>query len=118
MIRNYLLTALRNLWRSKAFSVLNLTGLAVGMASATLILLVIHNELTFDNFHNNKATLYKVWNRDIVNGSLFCWESTPQPLGPDLVQEYPGIANMCRVDDHWTVTDARSEEHTSELQSQ
>lgn len=115
MIRNYLLTALRNLWRSKAFSVLNLTGLAVGMASATLILLVIHNEVTFDNFHKNKTTLYKVWNRDIVNGSLFCWESTPHPLGPDLIHEYPGIANMCRIDDHWTVTDAGPKKMSSHL---
>jgi len=115
MIRNYLLTALRNLWRSKAFSVLNLTGLAVGMASATLILLVIHNELTFDDFHQNKTLLYKVWNRDIVNGSLFCWETTPHPLGPDLVHEYPGIANMCRIDDHWTVTDVGDRKMSSHL---
>jgi putative ABC transport system permease protein len=115
MIRNYLLTALRNLWRSKAFSVLNLTGLAVGMASATLILLVIHNEVSFDDFHQNKAVLYKVWNREIVNGALQCWESTPHPLGPALVKEYPGIANMCRVDDHWTVTDAGAQKMSSHM---
>jgi putative ABC transport system permease protein len=115
MIRNYLLTALRNLWRSKAFSGLNLTGLAVGMASATLILLVIHNEVTFDDFHHNKATLYKVWNRDIVNGSLFCWDGTPQPLGPDLIHEYPAIARMCRVDDRWTVTDAGDKKMSSHM---
>jgi ABC-type antimicrobial peptide transport system permease subunit len=115
MIRNYLLTALRNLWRSKAFSILNLTGLAVGMASATLILLVIHNEMTFDDFQHNKANLYKVWNRDIVNGSLFCWDGTPHPLGPDLLQEYPAIANMCRIDDHWTVTDAGDRKMSSHM---
>jgi putative ABC transport system permease protein len=115
MIRNYLLTAIRNLWRSKAFSVLNLAGLAVGMASATLILLVIHNELTYDNFHKNRSTLYKVWNRQIVNGSLFCWENTPRPLGPALKQEYPGIADMCRVDDHWTVTDAGDKKMSSHM---
>ncbi|HEV2480275.1 MAG TPA: ABC transporter permease [Puia sp.] len=115
MIRNYLLTALRNLWRSKAFSALNLTGLAIGMASATLILLVIHNEVTYDDFHHNKATLYKVWNRDIVNGSLFCWDGTPHPLGPDLIHEYPAIANMCRVDDRWTVTDAGNKKMSSHV---
>jgi putative ABC transport system permease protein len=38
MLKNYLLTAIRNLWRSKAFSFINLTGLAVGMASATLLI--------------------------------------------------------------------------------
>jgi putative ABC transport system permease protein len=115
MIRSYLLTALRNLWRSKAFSGLNLAGLAVGMASATLILLVIHNEVTFDDFHHNKATLYKVWNRDIVNGSLFCWDGTPHPLGPDLVHEYPAIANMSRVDDRWVVTDVGNKKMSSHM---
>ena len=69
MLKNYLLTAIRNLWRSKAFSFINLTGLAVGMASATLLLLVIHNESTYDDFQQNKAVLYKVWNRDIWNTS-------------------------------------------------
>ena len=115
MIRNYLLTALRNLWRSKAFSVLNLTGLAVGMASATLILLVIHNEMTYDNFHKNRPLLYEVWNKEIVNGSLFCWDNTPHPLGPALKQEYPGIAAMCRVDNHWTVTDAGDKKMSSHV---
>ncbi len=115
MIRNYLLTALRNLWRSKAFSILNLTGLAIGMASATLILLVIHNEMTYDNFHANKTVLYKVWNKAIVNGALFCWDNTPRPLGPALKQEYPGIAGMCRIDDHWTVTDAGDKKMSSHM---
>lgn len=115
MIRNYLLTALRNLWRSKAFSGLNLTGLAVGMASATLILLVIRNEVTFDDFHHNKATLYQVWNRDIVNGSLLCWDGTPHPLGPDLVHEYPAIDKMSRVDDRWIVTVAGNRKMSSHM---
>jgi putative ABC transport system permease protein len=115
MIRNYLLTAIRNLWRSKVFSGLNLTGLAVGMASATLILLVIHNEWTFDDFHQNKAVLYKVWNRETVNGSLFCWDNTPRVMGPVLKQDYAGIANVCRDDDHWTVTDAGDKKMSSHM---
>ncbi len=115
MIKNYLLTAIRNLWRSKGFSLLNLTGLAVGMASATLILLVIHNESTYDSFHKNKATLYKVWNRDIVSGELSCYDGTPMPLGPALVQEYSGIANAARVDDRWAVTDVGEKKMSSHM---
>jgi ABC-type antimicrobial peptide transport system permease subunit len=115
MLKNYLLTAIRNLWRSKAFSFINLTGLAVGMASATLILLVIHNESTFDNFHQHKPVLYKVWNRDIVNGSLYCWDNTPRVMGPVLLHDYPGIANVCRDDDHWTVTDAGDKKMSSHM---
>jgi putative ABC transport system permease protein len=113
MLKNYLLTAIRNLWRSKAFSFINLTGLAVGMASATLLLLVIHNESTYDDFQQNKAVLYKVWNRDIVNGALTCWDYTPNALGPALVHEYPGITNMTRVDDRWSVTIAGDKKMSS-----
>lgn len=115
MLKNYLLTAIRNLWRSKAFSFINLTGLAVGMASATLIILVIHNESTYDNFHKNKDLLYKAWNRDIVNGALTCWDYTPNGLGPALVHEYPGIANMTRVDDRWSVTIAGDKKMSSHV---
>ncbi len=115
MLKNYLLTAIRNLWRSKAFSFINLTGLAVGMASATLLLLVIHNESTYDDFQQNKAVLYKVWNRDIVNGALTCWDFTPNGLGPALVHEYPGITNMTRVDDRWSVTIAGDKKMSSHV---
>ncbi len=115
MLKNYLLTAIRNLWRSKAFSFINLTGLAVGMASATLLLLVIHNESTYDDFQKNKAVLYKVWNRDIVNGDLTCWDYTPRGLGPALVHEYAGITNMTRVDDRWSVTQAGDKKMSSHV---
>jgi putative ABC transport system permease protein len=115
MLKNYLLTAIRNLWRSKAFSFINLTGLAVGMASATLLLLVIHNESTYDDFQQNKAVLYKVWNRDIVNGALTCQDFTPKGLGPALVHEYPGITNMTRVDDRWSVTIAGDKKMSSHV---
>ena len=120
MFRNYLRIAFRNLWRSKGFSALNLTGLAIGMASATLILLWIHNEWSFDKFHRNNATLYKVWNRGIVNGSLECWDNTARPLGPVLRQEYPAITNMTRVDNRWVVTqsgDVKMSSHVNVVDS-
>ena len=56
MLRNYLNIAIRNLWRTKGFSFINITGLAVGMASAILIFLWIYNELSYDQFHKNKDT--------------------------------------------------------------
>src|SRR6202040_4228810 len=76
---------------------------------------VIHNESTYDSFHKNKATLYKVWNRDIVSGELSCYDGTPMPLGPALLQEYPGIANTTRVDDRWAVTDVGEKKMSSHM---
>ncbi len=54
MIRNYFVIAWRNLQKNKAFSFLNISGLAIGMASAILILLWVQNEISYDQFHKNK----------------------------------------------------------------
>jgi ABC-type antimicrobial peptide transport system permease subunit len=115
MLKNYWTIAIRNLLRSKGFSLLNLVGLSVGMASATLILLWIHNESTYDNFHTNKNQLYQVWNRGIISGELACWNNTPKILAPALRREYPNIANVCRTDNRWFVTDVGEKKMTSHV---
>jgi putative ABC transport system permease protein len=104
MFKNYLKIAFRTLWRSKGFSLLNLTGLAVGMASAILILLWIYNESSYDSFHANKDHIYMVWNRGIVSNRLECWPTTPMILAPTLIKDYPGIASIARTEDRWFVT--------------
>src|SRR3954464_7883088 len=60
MFRNYLLTALRNLWRNKFFSFINIFGLSVGLACCMLIFLYASDELSFDRFHNNVENIYRV----------------------------------------------------------
>jgi len=104
MLRNYFKIAFRNLLRNRGFSALNIAGLAIGMASAILILLWMQNEVSYDRFHKNRAYLYEVWNRGIANNKLECWESTPNILGPTLKQDYPEIANMARTNYRWFVT--------------
>ncbi len=63
MFRSFVVIAWRNLLKNKAFSFLNITGLAIGMASAVLILLWIENEVSYDRFHQNKDYIYEAWNR-------------------------------------------------------
>ncbi len=104
MLKNYLNIALRNLWRTKGFSFINITGLAVGMASAILIFLWIHNELSYDQFHKNKDYLYQAWNRGVFDSKLQCWNSTPKILGPTLKEEYPEVAEVARGLSRWFVT--------------
>jgi putative ABC transport system permease protein len=104
MLRNYLNIAIRNLWRTKAFSFINITGLAVGMASAILIFLWIYNELSYDQFHKNKDYLYQVWNRGVFDSKLQCWNTTPKILGPTLKEEYPEVAEIARGLSRWFVT--------------
>src|SRR5580658_2912837 len=67
MLKNYFKIALRNLWRKRAFSFINVTGLAVGMACCFLIFLYVHFELSYDRFHQKADQIYR----------LNCDEKTP-----------------------------------------
>ncbi|GAB4404775.1 MAG: ABC transporter permease [Microscillaceae bacterium] len=100
MLQNYLKITLRNLWRNKSFSFINIFGLAVGLATAMLIWLWIQDELTFDNFYAKKDRLYMAWNRSLIDGKISCWDVTPSLLGPQLKKEYPEIVQTTRL--NWT----------------
>lgn len=99
MFKNFFKIAFRNLLRNKAFSFINIAGLAVGMASAMLILLWIENEVSHDRFHEKIDRLYTMNNRDKFNGELWAWNSTPKILGPTLKQDYPEVEDFARRND-------------------
>ena len=89
MIKNFFKIAFRNLQRNKGFSFINIAGLAIGMASAVLILLWIQNELSHDKFHEKIDRIYVANNRDKFNGELWAWNNTPKILGPAIKEQYP-----------------------------
>src|SRR5688572_3974434 len=60
MFKNYLKTAIRNLWRSKVFSLINILGLSVGLACCMLIFLYSKDELSYDRFHEKKDNIYRI----------------------------------------------------------
>src|SRR5215217_541378 len=97
MIRNYLKVAFRNLWKNKVLSFINISGLALGMAGAVLLLLNIRHELSVDQFHEKKNNIYKAYNKGVVDGKLQCWDVTAVPLAPALKQDYPEIKEVTRV---------------------
>jgi predicted permease len=95
MFRNYLLITLRNIRRNKIFSLINITGLAVGMAACLLILLWVRDELSFNTFHEQADDIYLVvGERTNHRGDFF--ESTPVPLAECLRNDYPEIAQVVR----------------------
>jgi ABC-type antimicrobial peptide transport system permease subunit len=98
MLKNFFKTAWRSLLRSKGFSVINISGLAVGMASAILILLWIQNELSYDQFHEKKDRIYEAWNRAEFSGELNCWNTTPKILARTLERDLPEVEAAVRVD--------------------
>lgn len=91
MFNNYLKTGLRNLLRHKGYSVLNISGLVVGMTSAFLILIWISNELGVDQFHAHADRLHQVKVNSVENAEMTTWSNAPMPLAAALEQEVPDI---------------------------
>jgi putative ABC transport system permease protein len=96
MLRNYFKIAIRNLLRNKGFSAINISGLAIGMASAMLILLWIQNQLTYDRWYPKTDRLYQVYNRDIMDGGLWAWPNTPKPLATAIKKTYAAVEDISR----------------------
>ncbi len=59
MLKNYFITAIRNLWRSKGSTLINLSGLTLGVTTSLILFLLVRNQLGFDDFHSNKERIYR-----------------------------------------------------------
>lgn len=82
MIKHYLKIAFRNLLKHKVFSLLNITGLAIGMAGSLILLLWIENQLSVDQFHEKKDVIYKVYTKILKAGEIHTYDETPASLSP------------------------------------
>ncbi len=97
MFRNYLKIAVRNLLRNRIFSVINICGLAIGMASALLILLWVQNELSMDRIYPKTDRTYLLCNRDkLFNGEMWAWDQTPKVLASVLKKDFSGVEDAVR----------------------
>ncbi len=97
MIKNFIKTALRSLQKNKAYSSLNIFGLAIGIAIASLIFLWVEDEVNYDANNVKKDRLYIVRENQKYDTYVFTHSSTPGPLGPEIKDQLPGIANICRT---------------------
>lgn len=98
MFKNYLKVAFRNLWKNKGFSFINIVGLAIGMASAVLILLWMQNEISYDDFHEKKDRIYEMWNQAEFSGAVHSWNTTPKVLAAAMQRDMPEVEHTVRVD--------------------
>jgi putative ABC transport system permease protein len=88
MIKNYLKIAWRNLVKNKVSSLINIGGLAVGMAVVMLIGLWIHDEVSFDKYHKNYNRVAQVIQNVTNNGEVQTWWQVPYPLADVLRKSY------------------------------
>jgi putative ABC transport system permease protein len=97
MLKNYLKIAVRNLLRYKAFSFINVFGLAIGIACVVLILLFVSDELSYDRFHTKADRIYRIithYNQDGNSNTIAMGE---HKLGPLLQTDFPEIKEIVRM---------------------
>lgn len=97
MIKNYIKTTLRSLLKNRSYSFLNITGLAIGIACASLIFLWVQDELTFNHNFSKRDVLYKVYENQTYEGKVSTFFATPGPMAKAIKTEIPGIKNAARM---------------------
>ncbi len=97
MKTNYLKIAWRNLVRNKVSSIINIGGLAIGLACVIFISLYISDELSYDRFFKNADRIFRVNTHELMANSEFTAGHTPPPAGAALVNNIPGIESYTRI---------------------
>ena len=99
MLKNYLTTAIRHLRKQKAFALINIAGLTIGIACSTLILLYVQYELSYDTYHDNANNIYRAVQKQTGNvwRGTDMWNATCGMLKPTLLEYFPEVLRVSRV---------------------
>lgn len=97
MVRNYFKIAFRNLWRNKAFSVLNILGLAIGIATCLVIWLFVQNELSYDRYNEKAGRMVRVVFRGTVQGEKMREANVMPPVAQVFKANFPEVQEATRL---------------------
>ncbi|HTQ65354.1 MAG TPA: ABC transporter permease [Puia sp.] len=89
--RHYLKTAIRNLWKNKAFSAINIMGLALGLACSLIIMLWINDEYNVDAFHKNGSQLYSVYEKQYRDNEVSAFYGGPGIMAEEMKRVLPDV---------------------------
>ena len=96
MFKNYIKIAVRNLLKNKVYSLINIFGLAIGLATSLLILLYVLNEWNYDTFNERSESIFRVIQTMESENNVEKEASTPFLLGPVLEAEFPDLLGISR----------------------
>ncbi|MCK4992600.1 MAG: ABC transporter permease, partial [Bacteroidales bacterium] len=96
MWKNFIKVTIRSISKNKAFNVINIAGLAIGLASAIFIILYIISETGYDRFHDRSADIYRLYLDGKVAGQEVKGAWNSPAYGPGFHEEIPEIENFCR----------------------
>ncbi|MGC4020737.1 MAG: ABC transporter permease [Cyclobacteriaceae bacterium] len=96
MLKNYLITALRNLRKNKGFSTINILGLSIGLASFMLISLYVYHELNMDGYHEKGDRIFRVVENLRTENELLLQSTSSPPMGPLMLKDFPEVQTFVR----------------------
>jgi len=97
MLKNYLLISLRNIWKQKGYSLINILGLAIGLMSCLLIVMYILYETSFDKYNDKSDRIVRLAVDGALGGNEFKMATSCAPLGPALLNDYPEVETFTRI---------------------
>ena len=97
MFKNYCKIAVRNLWRNKIFSGINILGLALGITTCLLIILFVQNELSYDRYNDKSDQIYRVVFRGIMQGGEIKEANVMPPVAQTFKNDYPEVLQATRI---------------------
>lgn len=98
MLRNYFIISFRNLLKKRIYSIINITGLSIGITCSILIFLWVSDELAFDTFHPKSDRLYQLMHQAVFDERINTWNSIPLPTYEALKNAHSHIANSAVAD--------------------
>ncbi|MFP4470946.1 MAG: ABC transporter permease [Bacteroidales bacterium] len=99
MFSSYLKSALRNILKNKFYAILNILGLAIGLAAFIFIFLFVRSEATFDKYHEKADRIYRIESDFNISGKHDKFAVVPVPMAPALKLEFPEVESFCRFND-------------------
>ena len=110
MFKNYLKMSVRNFWKQKVHSLINISGLAIGMAVCFVILLYVLNEYSYDQYHKNKERIYRIICENKTSNYL--QPDTPYLLASTMKTDFPEVIETARFRG-WTASMKTGDDFTN-----
>jgi putative ABC transport system permease protein len=107
MLKNYFITSVRSLMRNKGFSLINIIGLAVGLATFSLISFYVYNELSFDRYHKNANRIFRIVENLRTENELLLQSTSSPPMGPRMLKDFPEVESYVRFQ-NWSLLAQRN----------
>ncbi len=96
MLKNLIKTAIRHIYKHLGYSILNILGLTLGIASALFLIIYVSDEVSYDRYHEKADRIYRVSSKITEPDDQFTWTVAQIPFGPQVVKDYPEVQSFVR----------------------